>query len=482
MSVDNLPIANATTASIRSLHDFQFKPTIMDRLYRIYGNGFNGLDFLRMLDRYEQVSNETLTHEEIGYDMRTITIGSANVTPAGGAGLTASFELDDDDLDSDGNYYPREEFTVQFGDVINGFIQAKITDITVTAGPTVTVTVEPFDSTATLSATYVYAGAEVGIFDSSYAVETGQPEATSMGTFEREHYLQIMKETIKFGGMELAKQKWVYFDGIGLFNEELARAEFALDRQHEAAFLMGQPNTNSITQNSLIDSQANTVYKTKGLWTWTDELGGEITYADATGIGYAEFDEANEYLESQGITNDTVIHWCGGGYMRRVENGLVDYFANPTGVSGAGGGLTGDFLKKQLGMEGKGMEMNVTFKSFTKSGITHVFMKLPAFVNPYQFGISGYMLNDAAIVWPVTTVMDQKTGQRKPNVRALYAGIKGYSRKRIVGTIGGMDGFALQNLGLPIINEVDGNSTYWLAHVGLATMEANKNLLFKRSS
>ena len=481
-AVDNQMVANATTYSIRSLHDFHFKKSVMEKLYQTYGDGWNALDILRSLGRYKTVSNETMTAEEEGYNHRTITIGSSNVTPAGGAGLTASFELDADDLDADDRYYPREGFSVYFGNTNLGFIDARITDITA-AGSTVTLTVKPYDATKTLSASYVYAGAEVAIGDYAAAAETGQPPATSKGYFEREFYAQIYKETLTFGGMELAKQKWVEIAGLGFFNKEFARVEFLLDRQEEVSLIMGQKNTNSITEASAFDSGNVPVYKNKGLWTWIDELGGEVTYTDAAGLAMDDFDTMAEYLESQGVTHNVVLMLGGGSFMRRVENMGIEFISNTTGGS-TSAGLPGEFVDKFRadGPSDPSMDINVGFRGIKKAGHYFVMHTLPIFTNPFVFGIDGYMLKDSAMCIPLTKVKDRKSGLTIPNLQAYYVGLGAYSRKRVVATLAGMDGFGRQMLGYPIISELDGFNTYWLSHVMFPFMEANKSLLLKRTS
>lgn len=476
MAQDNLPIAQANTMAIRSLHDFQFKPSIMDKLYRTYGQGFMIVDMMRKAaGRSTVVSNETMTAEEELYPHRTITLAqnsSGGATP----GAYGEIVLDADDLDSNDNYYPREGFTVITGDVVNGFVVSRITSITVSGGgSTVTLRIDPFDSTKTIGT--IAQGTEIAIGASAFAAETGQPDATSVGTVEREFYAQIMKETIKFGGMELAKQKWVYYEGIGWFNHELARAEFLLDMQEEMALIMGQPNTNSLVQASSISGENNTIYANKGIYTWIDELGGEVNYVGASGFAITDFDTAAEYLESQGITNDIVLVGCGGSLLRRIENSAVSY------VQGSGD-LNEDFtmVDNAIFNGQPNMTLNIGFKAIKKSNILFLLTKLPIFSNPYLLGISGYMLEDAGIMVPLTKVKDRKTGFIVPNLSARYVGLGNYSRKRVVATLGGMDGFAKQHFGYPVVSEVDGNNTYWLSHGMFPFLEANKALLIKRSS
>lgn len=480
-ATDNLPIANATAYNIRSLHDFHFKKSVINKLYKNYGDGFQVLDFLRMLNRYEMVSNESITMEEEGRDIRTITVGDT-VSLSGSAGGTATFNLDADDFDSGNRYYPRVGFTVHLGTVITGFIQAQITSITGTS-PSITITITPYNSAETITSSHLATGKEIGIFDSAYGVETGQPVGTSKGYWERTFYAQIFKETLTFGGMELAKQKWVEVEGIGFFNKEMARVEFGLDRQEEASILMGRSAgaTPNINHTSLITSTNVPVQKNIGIWTWIDQLGGELTYADATGPDTTYLDEAAAYLEANGITEDIVLVGCGGKMFRRLENMSVDWFVDPTNTGTPHGSLTSDWLKKSMGVDG-GLEIDVSFRAIKKGGILFILHKVPALTDPQQFGISGYMLNDAAFMLPITYVKDGKSGMTIPNLSAYYVGVNGYSRKRIVASLAGMDGFHNQNFGNPIISQIDGNNTYWLSHVMFPFMEAYKGLIWRRSS
>lgn len=477
MAVDNLVIGNATTASIRSLHDFAFKPQVVQELYKTYGQGFTLIDLLRRAaGRSIMISGESITHQEEVFTLRKIKIGT--VTPI--SVDEVSFTLDADDFDAQGNYYPRVGFTTLFGDTITGFTEARITTIA-GAAPNTLITCKRYNTnqptmSAQISAGHIAAGVEVSIGASAYAAETGQPAPTTKGLVERTHYAQIMKETIKFGGMELAKQKWVDVEGIGLFNKELTRAEFMLDVQESMAAIMGQANNNSITQTSLIDGKANTVYKNIGLWDWIDRLGGEIGIS-TTGMDTDDLDAAAAYLESQGITSDVVLVVGGGSFLRKAENNFI------TKATGTGDGLPDAFLQADhsIGASG-GTFMDLGFKMVRKSGILFCFVKDPILSNPYLLGNSHYKLEDAAMMFPMSQYKDFKTGFTLPNLYAGYVGLGGYSRKRIVGMLGGMDGFMKQAVNMPIISEVDGNTTYWLSHVSFPFMEANKALIIKRTS
>lgn len=488
MAKDNLGIAQATTYQIRSLHDFNFKPTVMQKLYKSYGVGFQTLDILRALNYWYPVANETMTVQEENRDIRTITVGASNVTVAASAGDSVSFELHADDLDSDYNYYPREDFTIQFGNTAIGFIQAIITGI-VAVTTTVTITAKPVQETDQITSAYLAAGFEIPILDSAFAAETTQPDPTSVGYAEREFYAQIFKESLKFGGMELAKQKWVEVTAGNFFNKEYARVEFGLDRQEELSILMGEEvsvsaGVNYITGTSSIDAGTVPVYKNKGIYRWIDELGGELNYAGATGIPIEDLDEAAEYLEEQGITSDVVLVLCGGGYIRKIENSGISFMAGDGDLTGTNvGSMPSEFLDKVNTTGGDPpFTLNIGFRAVKKGGILFLFHKLTALTDPKGLGIESAMLNDMGFMFPISMVKDKKSGNDIPNLSANYVGEGMYSRKRVVGNISGMDGFVNQKFNYPVINDIDGTSTYWLSHVMFPFVEAFKALLHKRSS
>jgi len=486
MPVDNLPIAQPTSYSIRSLHEHQFKPSVMDTLYKTYGDGFHALDILRSLNRKSMVSNETMTAEEQGYDHRTITIDS---TADGLSDYQRTIVLDSEDLDSANNYYPRVGFTVTFGNTTSGFTQARISSI-LAAGAVVTLTVDQYDQTKTslkdlATAGVIAAGKEVSIGDSAFGVETPQPRATSVGTFERKFYAQIFKESLGFGGMELAKQKWVNVQGDALFNYEFARVEFGLDRQLETALIMGQINDNgsgavNLTDVSSVTGAAVPVYKNKGIWTWIDELGGEVDYSMSAGFEISDFDLSSEYLESQGITNNVVLCLVGGGLMRRIENSGVDF------VRGNEGGLNWTFTNIGAGnlieSGAPSMTLDIGFQAIKKGGVLYLFHVLPIFNNPFLFGINSYGLKDSGMMIPISRVKDAKSGEMIPNLQYKYVGLGNYSRERVVGSLAGMDGFLQQKFRYPLISEIDANNSYWLSHVMFPFMEANKALLIKATT
>jgi len=450
-------IAGASTESIRSLHDFQFKPEVVQKLYSMYGQGFMLMDEIRnAAGREIVVSAEEATTQIEDFFVSTLILDGAS-TDGATPGATASIVLDLEFAPS-GHYYAREGFSVFVGDVDTGLIECRIVSIVESnGGATVTLTIKPYDITKTIGT--IASGTELMVGPSAYANETGQPRGTSSGLYEHSFEAQLFKETKAFGGAEMAQQKWVYVDGIGWYNQELARGEFLLDQQIEAAYLMGQPNTNSIVQTSLVDGKSLKVRKIKGIWPTIDELGGDITW-DGTTFSLAKFSEITDYLITQGVTTDVVQLLLGLDAYRGIEEAMVDW--TTTNSAGAT-----DYTKKLADSLFGGKTERVLdygFNMFKKDGVLFVMKDLP-----------GYKLRGSGMIIPMGYVKDTKSGVTIPNLQARYVGLGSFSRKRVVRVLDGMSGF--KNIA---VNDVDANYAYWLSHLMLIFEEANKALLLRQ--
>lgn len=463
-------IARASTEDIGSMHDFQFKPEVFRHLYQKFGNRFTLVDELRnAAGRETMISNETLKTQMEDYYHTTVKLASAS---SGGAtaGAEGTFVLHADSLDDDNNYYIREKFSVFTGSVANGIVENRVTDITVTGGgATVTVTIKPYDQTLTIGT--IASGTELAIGPSAFAGETGQPGATSSGLFEHEHYAQIFKETKAFGGPEFAKEKWVHVEGVGWYNQELARGEFLLDLQQEAALLMGQKNTNSITQVSQMDGKNLSVKKSIGIWTWIEELGGDMTWNSTDGFDLDDFATITDYQISQGLSTEIVQINGGITAIRAIEEGLTDFIT---------AGQATDFTKMLGSSLFKGRTermLDYGFTTFRKDGITFILKDLDLFNNPTLFGLSGYNLKGSAFIIPMSNLKDAKSGLTIPNLQARYVGMGAYSRKRVIRVRDGMSGWSNAS-----VNDVDGVNANWLAHIMYVLEEANKCMLLKQTA
>lgn len=464
-------IAHANTEYVRSLYDFQFKPEVVQKLYQLYGQGFMLMDELRnAAGREIVVSAEEASTQIEDYFINTITTTGAS-TGGGTAGAVGYIVLSAASNPAPGyNYYAREHFSVFVGDVENGLIECRMGLPVVTAGgATVTIPITPYDVTKTIGV--IATGTELMVGPSAFANETAQPLGTSSGLYEHTFEAQIFKDTKAFGGSEIAMQRWVYVDGIGWYNQELARGEYLLDAQIEAAYLMGQPNTNGIVQTSLVDGKSLKVRKIKGIWPTIDELGGDQTWNSTAGYTTDKFAAITDYLLTQGVTTDIVQLLLGRDLFREMEEGMVTWTKDNTI------GAT-DYTRKLADALFGGRTERVLdygFNMFKKDGVLFVMKDLAAFNNPKQFGVAGYNLKGSGIVIPMGSVKDKKSGITIPNLQARYVGLGSFSRKRVIRILDGMSGF--KNVA---VNDIDANYAYWLAHLMLIFEEANKCMLIKQ--
>ena len=463
-------MAHNNTEYVRSLHDFAFKPEVVRKLYSMYGSGFMLMDEIRnAAGREVVVSAEEATTQIEDFFVNTITTYGSS-TGGATAGAVGYIVLASTSLDADYNYYAREHFSVYTGNAENGFVECRMgTPVVTNGGATVTIPITPYDVTKTIGT--IATGTELMIGASAFANETHQPAGTSSGLYEHTFEAQLFKETKGFGGAEMAMQKWVYVEGIGLYNQEFTRGEYLLDQQIEAAYLMGQPNTNSVTQVSAVDGKALKVRKIKGIWPTIDELGGDLTWNTSGGFPTTKFASITDYMMSQGIATDVVQLFLGLNLFRQMEEDLVDWTKdNSIGAT--------DYTKTLADRLFDGRTDRVLdygFNMFKKDGILYVMKDLAAFNNPKQFGVAGYNLKGSGFVIPMGTVKDKKTGFNIPNLQARYVGLGEFSRKRVVRVLDGMSGF--KNTA---VNDIDANNTYWLSHLMLIFEEANKCMLIKQ--
>ena len=477
MAVDNQVVAAATSASIASLRSFQNMPEVDSQLHKLYGEGLLMVDFLHKSGRSRPMASDTVSGEEEAFTHRTMKLGTIVTNAAG----TATVKIDADDFDNLGNYYPRVGFSVMVGNTIVGFTECRISSIDTTAAPNTVFTLLRYNASAVGLDAHVYAGTlatgiELPITASAFGVGTGQPAPTNVGTIQRIFYPQIIKESLAFEGRQLVTQKWVAVNGgKQFFNKELLRAEFLMDAQEEMMALMGQTNTANLTQTSLISNTANVIGKVKGLYTWAEELGGDILIG-STGMSIDDLDTAESYLISKGISDSVVALFGGNSAIRKLMKNTI---AKVQGTSGglAGSPFVGEIQDKLFG--GNAISVNFNVQVIKGSSITFVLIPTPIFSNPKFMGVSTTLLDDALVVLPLnqSVVSIDRQKMTVPNFERRYRSMDGMSRDRIVGTLHGMDG-----IGSPIVSSIDGSNTYWLSDVCYTIYEAYRLMLVKRSS
>lgn len=483
MATNNLVTGGANTDAIMSLRDFQKRPDITDELFKLYGKGYELINFFHNSPgRVEVMSSVSCSGEEENFTLRTFKLG-ATITKISTTNYTVT--LDAAELDTLNNFYPRVGFSLHIGSTITGFTEARIDSIDVTTPSAPVFNIKSYDTNAPtldaqVSAGNLVTGIELPIGASAYAVGTHGTTPTNVGSVQRTFYAQIMKEALGFDGMAMAQMKWMSFNqGTRFFNKEITRGEFMLEAQQEVGCVMGQKNTANITQTSVMSGAQGLIGKTQGIYDWISALGGSILIGSA-GMGVDDLDSIEAYMVSKGL-QDTVVALYGGYDALSLLMNNVN-----AKLQGTSGGLTSDAYVKNItdklyGGDTKFVNFNLQY--IKRSHITFVLIPSPLFSNPALLGTPRSLLKYAMMAFPLnySTVTINREKATIPNLRKRYVGLGAYSRERIVGMLGGMDGYMHQTMKTPIITDVDGSNVHWLSHTAYEFYEAYKSVLITRA-
>lgn len=470
MSTNNRAIAHYTSADIATtLEVFANKPQVWPELRKSFGQGILTFDMITTLKNSDRfIASESVdVHEQLP-PFRTMKIGD---TVSGGATASAAitFNLDaDTDIDQYYNYYPRKGQSFWVGPPSN-FKEVVIHSVTAgsSAPPTIVAYLKDDTDTTFHLADYIKTGQ---VFPLSPAISAGQgtdpATPTHTGYQKFTYYTQVLKDALGFENAEFAREKWVEYEGIGLYNHEVTRMDMNLDAAMEAFIKFGNKTTNTnIVQTSLATNKSVPVPGTQGIWDWTAERGYDIDFTDASDFTIEHFYELSEYGESVGLPSGEWVFDAGGTLLRRVEKSCKSYITNATGslnemfTPDAGGGLK---------------DLTVGFKHISlNGGATKVILK-PDYIlnNPYLFGIPTLGLKDSASVYPLGLVREGKTQEMVPNIQLIYRGLGAYKdRKRAFAPflgVGGPKGM----IGTPVTLEGDISKIHALVDFGVVVMEA----------
>ena len=472
MATDNLRIAEAyTLSSIASMHDFAFPDQVKNKLYQRYGKGFTLVQMFRNMGREFEMKNDYISAHELGAVHRTFTTNGAS-GGGSGAGVAATVTLSSADIDSQGAYYPRVGFTVYH--VKAGIMYAlQITAISGASPPVLTL--KPFNSTLDIGSGGIATGTELMIGGSAFAGGTGGTSPTSTGLYERDFYTTIAKEAMGFDGPELAKERWEEKQIGGkrrIWSRAYADTEFLLDLAEDCNFLMGETNTNSITQttvrNFIGSSNTDAVRSGRGIWKWQDAIASTLNYGTGD-FNLFDLDQVPTYMRAQGVTDGVAILCVGQGLKLKLENSGLEFVKEYSG----GTDFTRVVARAFGGSEQRALD--VGFKMFTKGGITYVVKVIDTFSNPKLFGVSTYPMNDSGFAFPVSNIKDKKSGLTIPNVSIGNFSNNGVNRKRVIVVINGMTGF----MEYPVLTANDTIDMHMLSQRAIIALAVNQHVQFK---
>ena len=477
MPATGLRVDATNNTKISSLYDFGLQPNIHDVLFKRYGKN-TAVRMLRSMGREFPVSANMpfKAHEEDRIHSTFTVFGDTSA--ASGAGDSVTVTVNPDEVDGNGNVYPRENQVVYYKHTDGKVYELQITskdETSVSAsvnGPgdqdlTYNLTLTPLDGDLTIGA--ISDGTEFSLGGLKYGEDTGQPAGTATGIFEREFYDVISKETSKFTGVALANQKWYEIQEGGYsswWSEAYAKTEFLLDLEEDLHLFLGQVNSNNITQT---DTDANSVKvrSGKGWWKWMDELAYKLNY-EADGFDIFYLDEIRNYLETQQVSTDLAMFFMGSGLYNKVENAGLDFVQSYS----SGTDLT---KVKETMFGGDGDNLGVNFGSFTKNGITYVCQNLDIFNDPTTLGNPQYDFNDSGMIIPYEQMQDPVNGQILDNLGVGYVSHNEVNRRRLIEIQNGMSGFQ----GAPSLNQYDNVKLYMLSHLVPFMIGANRTVQVK---
>lgn len=465
---DNMPIAHYTSSDIATtLEVFANTTQVYPELRKSYGQGILTFDIIGMLKGSEKylASDNWEVHEEMP-PFRTMKIGDT-VTGGATTGDLITFNLDaDSDIDTYHHYYPRVGQSFWAGSP-SKMIEFTIMSVTGESS-NATITAYKKDSLANTDlhpADLIRTGMVLPLAPAVNAgTGTAATTPTHVGYQKFTYYTEILKDSLGFENAEFAREKWVEYEGIGLYNKEVARMDMNLDAAMEAKIMFGTKATNTaIVQTSLATNGNVSVQGTQGVWDWISERGYDIEFTSATDFTVEHFYKLAEYGETVGLPSGEWMFDSGGDLLRRVEKGCKSYITNATGS-------LNELFTPEVG--GGYKDLTVGFKHIIIGGQTIILKSNYLMNNPYLFGISTLGLKDAAAVYPLGMAREAKTGEMIPNLSLIYRGLGAYKdRKRAFAPflgVAGPKGF----FGGPVVLEGDISKIHATTEFGVAFMEA----------
>lgn len=474
MAADNQVVQGLYNGSWASLHDFNYPYQVQNKLFQRYGQGQLAIDIIRRMGfEFNFAGTPFYAHEE-GLMYNTLTTFGAS-TGGASAGATVTIELASDSVDSNGNTFAREDFTVLFKHTDNKTYELLITDIASSSGSvsgssfdTKTLTLKPMDSTLEVGVGGIADGTVLTVGASAKAEDTGTVAGTTKGVFRRTFYDRISREHKTLTGYQMGRER--YQDKmIGgkkyLWSDAYAHMEYLLDVQQELGSFIGQRNSNSLTQTST-EGTANAVKSADGYWKWMDAYAGKITYGTGD-FDIFTFDQVPEYLRSQHVISDAVWLAVGPKLYKKMENSGYEFVKSFS---------AGTDFTKLVSMGFKGDEarlLGTRFDVFYKNGIMFYVTVLDSFGNPQQLGNDDLDFQNSGFIIPMGNgIIDPKTNKKLPNVGMGYNIYGDVNRKRVIAPLDGMTGRA----GANIISANDRCSIEMLTHYMPFMMGVNQTM------
>lgn len=399
------------------------------------------------------VSSGTYYHHE-DYAPDQFIVVDATVVDAG-AGNDLVIVLDTLSLDSSNAYFPQKGDQIRMNNGNTGIVSN-----IVVSGATVTVTISPNLSTATLGG--VTALDKLSIVSNSYAEYTRQPSPRVTPTARFTNYTHITKTTIAASGSELTNEKWYRVpEGRGADNGNAFSLQTLAGEIRHMKKLSGGMLYSQNTTNTIVDVTAETTYNhqtTNGLF---PELSAKAIPISTTTNTYDITDlvDISEGMDRQYCFDTSIVSYLGHYRYYPMETAFSTQFqdANTSAVR--------RMFNSQLGIES--LEATMNFKMLTRCGKSWGFNILNELRDPAMSNHSSSITPDYGIYAGTGKVRDSKTKKLYSKICAVTKGLGAYSRKMEVW----FDGTAGPGVK---IGDLDGRLKYWRSEYGFEGFALNQ--------
>lgn len=477
MAADNNVVQGLYDGNWASLHEFNIPYQLKNRLYQKYNKqGQLAIDIIRRMGlEFNFQGTPFYAHEE-GEMYSTLTTFGAS-TGGATAGADVTIELAEDSVDSNGNTFAREKFTVLHKHTDNKTYELLITDISASSGSvsgstfaTKTLTLSPMDSTLVVGVGGIADGTILTVGASALGEYSGAVDGTTKGVFRRAFYDRISREHKTMTGYQMGKERFSdkLIDGYtSLYSEAYAHEEFLMDVQQELGSFIGQRNTNSLVQAGA-NGTNYAVKSADGYWKWMDAYAGKVTYGTGD-FDIFTFDQVPEYLRTQYVNSQVAWLAVGPKLFTKMEAAGYKFVQQYSGGT--------DFTKIVnagfKGAEGEARMLGTSFSIFTKNGMTFYVTVLDSFGNPSQLGNPDLDFQNSGFIIPMGGgIIDPKTNKKLPNIGMGYNVYGDVNRKRVIAPLDGMTG----RRGARIINANDACSIEILSHYMPFMMGVNQTM------
>ena len=477
MSYDNSIVNAIYSSSLASMHEWELPYQVKDQLWQRYGKGQFFTDFLRRTgNEFSFTGNLPLNAHEEGWIEETVTTSGAS-TGGAGAGSAAYIVVDPSNVDSLGQIRPRLYETVYHKHTDNKVYELYISDVTsssvsVSGSSVDTFVLEltPFDVTLTIGSGGIAAATELTLGGTAFAEYTGMPGSTARGFFRRQFTNRIAKEKQVITGTELGTAH--YYEQLkngykSIWSKAWSEKEFLLDKQIDYSFLLGQLNTNSITQSDA-DGTSRSVKNTKGIWKWMDELAGKLTYGTSD-FDMFTLDDISVYMRSQGVFTKSFFFPVGPELYTKIENGSYDFIQDFSHTD-----LTRYFMSEygENNADVRSTALGMTFKCLEKDGNKLMLTPIDTFGNVKGLGNDTYDFNKSGMIMPMGNTSKVDGIGEINNISIGYNVHNDINRKRVISILNGTSGKA----GYQAVNENDGISITMLTDFLAFIMKTNQTM------